>query len=147
MCTFLRLPEDDNMSSENLHPAFPSCEHLRNIFSNHQALQHWILSLGFRPICGRKPHKALRWMEQNGSEPKPTKNRSLRRVEDWDHGACARQASCVTQVDHGGVWGSVATSMPHCPQQSSKEGWSGMATPDIWRKVGNSDTALDFKCW
>lgn len=63
-------------------------EHLTNVFSNHQALQHLILSLGFRPICGRKPHRALHWMEQNGSESEQTKNRSLMRVQDWDHGAC-----------------------------------------------------------
>lgn len=122
-------------------------EHLTNIFSNHQALQHLILSLGFRPICSRKPHRALRWMEHNGSESEQTKNRSLMSAGLGPRCTQARQGSYVTQADDDGVWGSVATSMPHCPQQSSKEGWLGTATPDIWRKAGNPDTALDFKCW
>ena len=126
MCVFLRLPEDDNTSYETWTQCFPP-EHLSIIFSNHQALQHLILSLGFRPICGRKPHRALRWMEQNGSESEQTKNRSLMRVQDWDHGARGPGRAPMwlkrMTMGSGALWRPACPTVHNSPARKAGQAW------------------------
>ena len=39
----------------------------------------------------------------------------------WQETPRGPAASSMTQVDGNGVWGSVVTSTPHCPQQASRK--------------------------
>ena len=124
MCVFLKLPEDDNMSYENFHPVFPS-------WAPHKRFLQPSSSTAFDPVSGLQAHlwqetpqgtslDGAEWFwvwanqEQEPNESAGLGPRCMR----------ARQGSYVTQADDDGVWASVATSRPHCPRQSSKEGWS-----------------------
>lgn len=85
MC-FLRLPKDDN-SPRKLSPSVSFLSTLQTFSPTIKPLQHLILSSASSPSVAGTTGHFTGWIV-NGSESEQTKNRSLMRVQDWDHGAC-----------------------------------------------------------
>lgn len=113
MCMFLKLPEEDNMPYESLHPVFPSWE-------SHKHFLQPSSSTRFSPESGLQ---AQLWQET-------PRGPALDGAEQfWVWASQGPAASYMTQVDDNGVWGAVVTSTPHCPQQASRK--AGQLLPHL----------------